>query len=552
MQLLCKCERAKRLRSRERGGYSGFGNAPWGARRFRAAREADLMLARFAFAAALAAIAIACTSRDGAPPAARQAQTQGAEPAAGEKVTLLFTADIWGQLEPCGCSADMRGGLDRAAAYVKAQRAAGPVLVVDAGDAYFDATKYDPRDEPQARRRAQAVAQSLAAMGVDAKARFERDTVFPVEGFHSDRYLGGPKVLEAGGVRVGIVPVDATAGDPAAALAAGAKAVKAEGAEVVAAIVHAPRQRVLALSSAAAQAGADLVVGSHIDTLAEGEEARMVQAEVPVFFTQARGQSLLELEIVRRGDGKLQVAGNPAERERELEGLTERIRSYDRRLAGVTDEAARKAFGEKIAELQERRSALSSAQVVPPAAGNYLAWRFVPVTEDRTADPAVKEILAAYDRDVAQLNLAYAKANPRACPEPAPGGAVFVGGQACVGCHAAADAFWKTTGHAHAYETLEKIGKQYDLACVSCHVTGWESPGGACDIAQVEGRKDVTCESCHGPGSLHVKAPTQAKLPAKVGAETCLGCHTPENSTAFDYGTYVEKIVGPGHGAPAN
>ncbi|WP_373046157.1 multiheme c-type cytochrome [Vulgatibacter sp.] len=504
------------------------------------------MRPRTAILAGLAgALSLACVSKSEAP-----ARAEGKPEA--EQATVIFTADIWGQLEPCGCSADMLGGLDRAATWVRQQRAEGPTLLVDAGDAFFDATEYEERDEPQARRRAEAVAQALVSMGVDAKARFERDTVFPVEAMPAQKLLGGPRVLEAGGVRLGLVPVDALHGAGApAALAAGVAQARKQGAEVVAALIHAPRQQVLGLSGAAKQAGADFVVGSHIDRIADGEEARMVQAELPVFFTMARGQSLLAIELLLRGEGPLQIAGNPAEREKEIAGFGERIRSYESRIAALPPDADRAPFEMKIRELRERRRALAEEKVQPPATGSYLAWQFVPVTEDRAGDHAVKEILASYDRDVAAANLAYAQAHPRACPEPAQGEAVYVGGEACVGCHAAAQAFWKGTGHAHAFETLETIGKQYDLNCISCHVTGWERPGGACDVARVEGRKDVTCESCHGPGSLHAAAPTQVKLPAQVGEQTCKSCHTPENSTAFDYGTYLQKIVGPGHGEKA-
>jgi len=502
------------------------------------------MFVRIALAAALFSTLLACKSaeREAPPPPV-------AQPAAQEGLTVLFTADLWGQLEPCGCSADMRGGLDRAAAYVKERRAAGPTLLVDAGDAWFDALHYEPRNVPQADRRARAVARSLAAMGVDAKAFFERDRVLPVEGFPEGRELRGPKVMEAGGVRLGLVPVDATADGWEAALAGGVAAARDQGAQVVAALVHAPRPRVLALSGAAAQAGADFVVGSHIDAIAEGEEARMVEAEVPVFFTQARGQSLLEIRLVRRGEGPLQIAGNPAEREREIEALEERIRGYEQRIVALPKGADAAPFRAKVEELQARRRALAEATVEPPATGNYLAWKFVPVTEDRASDPAVKQILADYDRDVAEANLAWAKANPRPCPTAAPGEASFVGGAVCAGCHPAAQAFWQETRHAHAWQTLVSVNKQYDLSCIGCHVTGWEKPGGACDVARTEGRENVTCESCHGPGSLHAAAPAQAKLPAAVPESTCVGCHTPENSTAFDHATYRTKIVGPGHGA---
>lgn len=501
------------------------------------------MRARLLLACLLGGLALACVPKNDRPRAPGQE---------GEKrVALVFTADLWGQLEPCGCSADMRGGLDRAASWVEAQRRAGPTLLIDAGDAWFDAPSYDPRFEAQARRRARAVAEALLAMGVDAKAHFERDRGLEEPILPEDRFLDRPKILEAGGVRLGLVAVDATAGDVEAPLREGVASLKAQGADLVAAIVHGPRQRVIALSEQVAEAGVAFVVGSHIDTLEEGEEARMVPARIPVFFTQARGQSLLQIELVLRGEGPLQLAGNEAEREREMEGLDGRIATYLARAAEAGDPAARAAFEEKARELQARRRQLADEPVTPPATGNYLAWRFVPVTQDRPSDPEVKAVLAAYDRDVAQANLARARANPVPCPEAAPGAARFVGGEACAGCHAAATAFWKGTGHARAYETLERIEKQYDLSCIGCHVTGWERPGGVCDVAHVEGRKDVTCESCHGPGSLHVAAPQAAKLPAQVPESTCRSCHTPENSTAFDYATYLPKTLGPGHGQPA-
>lgn len=480
-----------------------------------------------------------------------RSQRSSTPPAPGGKVTLLFSADIWGQLEPCGCSADMRGGLDRMATLVKNQRAQGPTLFIDAGDAYFDATSYDERMEDQAHRRAQAVAQALRAMRVDAKARFERDEVLPLEGIDSSKRLGAPKVLEAGGVRVGLIAVDGLAGQAPAELPQGVRAAREAGAQVVAAIIHGPRQMVLELALPASTAGADFVVGSHIDTIEEGEKARMIEAQIPVFFTQARGQSLLAIEVVLRGEGPLQLAGNQAEREREIAALEDRITSLEGRLQKLPEGTDPTPFREKVRELQVRRTQVADAEVAPPPTGNYLAWRFVPVTEERAADPEVRQVLAAYDRDVAQANLARARANPVPCPEAAPGEASFVGNDTCAACHGPALAFWKTTGHARAWETLVEIEKQYDLACISCHVTGWERPGGVCDVAHTEGRVDVGCESCHGPGSLHVQNPTQARLPAQVPERTCLSCHTPENSSAFHYETYRDRIVGPGHGAPA-
>lgn len=492
------------------------------------------------FSCVLAALFLACTSGTAKP------SSTGVQ-----RATLIFTSDVWGQLEPCGCSADMRGGLDRAASWVRSQRAAGPLLFVDAGDAFYDRVEYPEAEQFQAKRRAQTVAEALVSMGLDAKAFDERDRTFPVPAFPKEKALQGPSLFHVGDLRVGLVPVDATSGDPGKALKDGAARVRGQGARVAVALIHGPRQETIALAPRAREAGFDFVVGSHIADIAEGDQARAIRADLPVFFTQARGQSLLQIELtVRSAEGPLLLSGNEEERETELTSLDERIRSYEQRIANLSGGADTTPFRLKRDELRQRRKRLTEAKFEPPSSGNHFNYRFVPVTEDMPSDPKVKALIAAYDKDVAEANLAYALAQGDTCPEPVPGEAIYVGGAACAGCHPAADAFWKTTGHARAYETLEKIHKQYDLACISCHVTGWEKPGGACNVAQVEGRKDVTCESCHGPGSLHAQAPTQVKLPRQVGEATCLGCHTPENSLDFDYPTYLRKILGPGHGAP--
>ena len=102
---------------------------------------------------------------------------------------------------------------------------------------------------------------------------------------------------------------------------------------------------------------------------------------------------------------------------------------------------------------------------------------------------------------------------------------------------------------ARAWATLVRVGRQSDLACVGCHVTGWREPGGACDIGAVEGRQDVQCEACHGAAGEHAKDPP-GHIEAKVGKATCLRCHEAANSPHFDFEKYRPGVVGPGHGAP--
>jgi predicted CXXCH cytochrome family protein len=210
-------------------------------------------------------------------------------------------------------------------------------------------------------------------------------------------------------------------------------------------------------------------------------------------------------------------------------------------------EGALQALKQKrLEEVLARREALA-AQPAAREPGTFEA-RFVPLEPTTPEDEAVGARVARFDQEVAALNLEAAKASPAECPKAKAGEAAFVGNAACQSCHAKAFPVWEASGHAHAYATLVTRKKQFHLDCVGCHVTGMDRPGGVCRVDAVEGRKDVGCESCHGPGSLHAASPTKANIQARPGMEVCVGCHNPENSPHFDPAVYLPRILGEGHG----
>jgi hypothetical protein len=385
-------------------------------------------------------------------------------------------------------------------------------------------------------------------MGLATKVLHERDRGLDREGgwFSPHVLLEGPALREVGGLQVGLLPVD---GDgPVTKWQEGAALLRKQGADLVVALAHVPRAQANTLRIP----GVDLVVGGHIDSIPEGDAELELQGEAPILDPLARGQGLVRVEVtVRERGAPFRWAATEEARRAELSALDDRIRSYHARIAHLPPTSDPAPFLEKVRELQARRQALAEAPLDVPTEGNTLAYRFVSITQDFAAHPQVRALLDGYDREVGEANLAYAKAHPKACPEPATGEASFVGQAACAACHPAAQQFWEGTGHGSAYATLEGVHKQYDLSCVSCHVTGWEQPGGACSVAQVEGRKDVGCESCHGPGSAHVQAPSKANIRTTVQEATCKSCHRPEHSLDFDYATYLQRILGPGHGEGA-
>jgi hypothetical protein len=97
-------------------------------------------------------------------------------------------------------------------------------------------------------------------------------------------------------------------------------------------------------------------------------------------------------------------------------------------------------------------------------------------------------------------------ANPGEKDEPR-----FVGSEKCKRCHDDAYKIWKKTPHSHAYKTLvdEKYpsNRQFDPECIVCHTVGFGNVSGFKDAVKTPHLKNVGCESCHGPASLHVKNP---------------------------------------------
>lgn len=136
---------------------------------------------------------------------------------------------------------------------------------------------------------------------------------------------------------------------------------------------------------------------------------------------------------------------------------------------------------------------------------------------------------------------------------PLPGQTTYVGSRACSPCHPAVSQHWGRTLHATAYETLLKAGRASDPECVACHVVGLNYVSGFQSQDISPDLTGVGCETCHGPGSLHIanaRRDRSLDLPlqdgyGKASPEGCKGCHDPDHSPMFQFGLYWERIRHP-------
>jgi hypothetical protein len=136
----------------------------------------------------------------------------------------------------------------------------------------------------------------------------------------------------------------------------------------------------------------------------------------------------------------------------------------------------------------------------------------------------------------------------------------FVGSEKCRGCHRSAFKVWKNTPHSHAYQTLVDARnpslRQYDGECIVCHTVGFGYNGGFTDEKKTEHLKNVGCESCHGPGSLHVKHPHDPEWQQRMNQpwraknanakqlaidNFCQKCHDEDNDVTWTNNAFPKK-----------
>ncbi len=148
----------------------------------------------------------------------------------------------------------------------------------------------------------------------------------------------------------------------------------------------------------------------------------------------------------------------------------------------------------------------------------------------------------------------------------------YIGTQACGKCHEAALAVWEASKHSHAYQTLvdEKHPSlsQFDGECIVCHTVGFGYKTGFTNDKDTPKLRNVGCESCHGPGSLHAKNPDNQEwrdrmnrpwLEARKKGDNlaknraienfCISCHDIDNDVTWIHGAnnkkdpFVEKWI---------
>jgi hypothetical protein len=487
-------------------------------------------------------------------------------------VRLYFLSDLAGALEPCGCTKDQLGGLDHAAAWITEERTEAPAsALVLAGPTFFMNEALEPDHKDQDLLKAETLARGLKSIGCAALAPGENDWAAGEDELGKLRLLLGGAVLStdfasgSGGpgptrlvvvhdVPIGFIGVSAPrVGSPPVAplevVKTGVQVLRKEGAKVLVVLASVGRGEAKRIADSVPDLFA-IVVGSGASRGEANTETPPGErvGKVVIAETSNHLQSVGVLDLFVR-DGSydfadatgLDAARKRAELTRRADELHVKISNWERdKSIEPADLNARRA---DLAKLEADRAALDDRPA--PASGSFFRYTVKEIRESLGHDPALENTIAEYYRAANDRNRAlFADRMP---PKAVPDRPTYVGVLVCAKCHEPAKAFWDTTKHSHAYATLSSQSKEYNLDCVSCHVTGYDQPGGS-SVTHVDGLKDIQCEVCHGPGSLHSTKPKVDVPHAKPEETLCLQCHHPPHVEEFDAKAKLAQILGPGHG----
>ena len=419
------------------------------------------------------------------------------------EVSIDWTCDAHGRLEPCGCFSGQHGGLSRASTILKAGEVTREQLLVDSGNAIAGTADYQViqyRYMQQAfgsmgylalnigEREAQLSLPELVKLRDTSPVPMVSANLF--ERATGKRVFPAYRIVEEHGYRVAFVGVLGAV--PEETLGAGLMVEPASSA-LAKALPEIKQQRV------------DAVV-----LLAFADEAAM----------RSLADQFYEFDLILGGKVK-----EPSQH------LARQNRSV---VLWTTNET--KALGMLKTRLggRERFAALD--------------FNILFVNEHIPQDEKLTQLAQNYRDEIRQTSLSVDDPSHVGADE-IPGvkpGASYTGSESCASCHTQAYKIWQNTGHAHAFRSLVARQSDADPNCVGCHTVGFGAPSGY--RREWHGTKlaEVGCESCHGPGSEHLRerqAGGEALFHFRpLSATDCTGCHYGEFSRPFDYAAFWPTI----------
>lgn len=461
------------------------------------------------------------------PPKLSESVKPASEARPFREAVIAFTAEVQGEVEPCGCPTTPYGGFARRERMLEKARTMGPpVFVLDAGEMLLKGTT--ALDAADRKARADAVLDLALGTGLDAWAAspldlvpggialLERSNALSASWFGPDgaNALPPAMILDRGGVKLGVIGLSApveglTARDPEESV------IAAMQGEVDAWIVLSNESQAVNRKVAAIPG-----VGMIMATAGEVVEDPDGSFGAPILESAPRGRfvTLVHLSMGTR-TGAFEVTNKSPFREH-----------------AAARERGAPAEAEAKAKWEASQKAVHQTLVEATAGHNFAVVSSVPLASDWDEGAAAGSALSRIEAFRA-ATLARAEATVQTTTETG-----YAGVGSCGSCHADRLVQWVYDPHANALDALITRKESKNPECIACHTTGFGRPGGFSGVEprETEPFKGVQCEACHGPQRGHSRK--SDITPVVVTERTCRTCHDKANSPQFDYSSYLARI----------
>ncbi len=419
------------------------------------------------------------------------------------ELTIVFSGDMRGRLTPCGCFSGQYGGFTRLASWL-GNETNRPVLKVDVGDAIEGPDDYQ-------RIQYRYVLRAFAQMGfavLNAGAR--------------EAHLSVDQLQELS--RISAVPL-------------------------------------ISANLIEKQTGRPVLSGWRVVALPDGRKVGFVGVLDPAGESENWGEGLgvekMEIAIgrllprVKRSCDLLVLLAWTDEAG--LDALADQFYEFNLILGGKVSQPSQQLITRNRSVIlytgnEARTVGRVTAQRVAP--GKLAATRFemVLLKDDLAEDESILALAEAGRREIRNTPLGL-DAPDYLAAESIPGvklASEYAGTAACLECHPSAGRIWQASGHAQAFRTLVKKDADADPHCLGCHTIGFGAPSGYRRELKGERLTDVGCESCHGPGRLHVAQQRgDASIAFKfrpLAAGDCQKCHHGEFSRPFVWSRFWPAV----------
>lgn len=458
------------------------------------------------------------------------------------KTTIVFSHDVLGELEPCGCRTNPAGGMDRKAVAMEQERKLHPgeeFILVDTGDLLFDSDDIPDLLKKQKKEQARALLKSYKILGHHLILPGEKDFALGTKFLKDLVREGGvtfiasnlldkktkkplfqtqwksekSKVLFLGVVGKNLNwPKDLEIRDPTTTIKEMLPKAGSKEFQDVVILSHQGLDDDQKLAKALPKLpGVGIrIIGAHSQSLLQQP---VVEADVPIGQTSFRNQAI----------GFWKLANTTG-------ALAYRLKTLDENFSPKSDRAK-----------------------------DFLTYKV------KSIDSLIQET----KKKVADQNEEITKTTARLAQEGSP--EELQTWVRCSECHQKQWRFWRDTRHAQAWKTLFEAKSHENLECLGCHSVGLgkdigfktakgASPFGTYEelsqflkaaanaeqiepvlqahpIVQGKGKVfvPVQCENCHGNGNGHPFGTGLTPVPQTLATvqAVCLKCHLPERAPTW-------------------